>query len=268
MSIPDSIDGGAFKNTDGDYLYVLWAKTNIDQSEEANAVFDFPEILDLENVDKYEWNHSQTDATEELSSLGISLTGSPIFLKKSTSSLPVELLTLEAYRKSADVILEWVTNKEINNDYFTVEHAAGSNEFEAVGEVDGAGTSDEAQYYQFTHHRAVRGLNYYRLRQVDFDGSVHYSPAIAVTIEVSDLFLVRPSHAADKIHVEFYDFYEKDIELSVFDLVGKKRMEDHLIAGRNAITLSIDHLEAGHYFIRMKVLGVDYFTKRFIKIKL
>jgi len=51
-------------------------------------------------------------------------------------------------------------------------------------------------------------------------------------------------------------------------VLGRKRMDETLSAGRNAIAIDIENLDTGHYFIRMKVKGEDYFTRRFLKIKL
>jgi len=89
-----------------------------------------------------------------------------------------------------------------------------------------------------------------------------------VNIQSVDLFTVRPTQAEDEVHVEFYDFYDKDIELAVFDILGRKRMDEVLIAGRNARTIDVKDLDVGHYFIRMKVQGEDYFTRRFLKVEL
>ncbi|MEM9824247.1 MAG: hypothetical protein AAF985_24395, partial [Bacteroidota bacterium] len=268
MNIPDSLDGAAFQNESGAYLYVLWAITSTDQSEAASGVYSFPAILGIDQVEQYEWDYAQTGAVEIRNSNNIPLSGAPVFFKKSLQSLPVEWLSFVAHRRLADVVLEWVTEWEQDNDYFEIEHAPGNQSFNTIGRIEGAGTSVAAQYYQFVHHRAVRGLNYYRLKQVDFDGHISYSPIIAIDIEVKDLFLLRPSPAVDEVHLEFYDFYDRDIEVGVYDLVGRQRIFTSLPSGRNALSIPIDQLEAGAYFIRMKVLGVDFFTQRFIKIEL
>jgi len=79
---------------------------------------------------------------------------------------------------------------------------------------------------------------------------------------------LRPNPAVHEVNLEFYDYYDRDIEVRVFDIVGRQRLFTHLPAGRNALSIPIEQLEAGSYFIRMKVQGVDYFTQRFVKIEL
>ncbi len=272
LNLPAGIRGGAFKNPFvEEYTYVLWAETQHDQSEwVAEIPYLLPPVLLHDEVKIFDWDHSRTgEITTVRAAQGISIGASPVFIQPSTQViLPVELIAFRGYRDNADVILEWVTESEENNDRFVVEHSADARNFEAIGERPGAGTTNETQYYTFKHHRAIRGNNYYRLKQIDTDGSFEYSEVVVVEIQSGDLFTVRPTQADDEIHVEFYDFYDKDIELAVFDVLGRKRMDEVLPAGRNAISIDIDKLDTGHYFIRMKVKGEDYFTRRFLKVKL
>jgi len=272
LGLPPGIRGAAFVNPFvNTYTYVLWAETTEDQSEWVRDVpFIFPPILGHEKVVAYEWDYSDTGQFKTLQATGIIDIGpSPVFIQPSTQViLPVELVVFRGYRENADVLLEWVTESEENNDRFIVEHSADARDFEAIGELPGAGTTSETKYYELKHTRALRGNNYYRLKQIDIDGSFEYSEVVVVNIESTDLFTVRPTQADDEIHVEFYDYYDKDIELAIFDVLGRKRMDEVLPSGRNAISIDVDKLDTGHYFIRMKVKGEDYFTRRFLKVKL
>ncbi len=272
LGLPPGIRGAAFKNPFLDeYTYVLWAETKHDRSEWVEEVpFLFPPALLHDEVKVFDWDFSRSgEVTTVRATSSISIGASPIFIQPSTQViLPVELVAFRGYRDNADVVLEWVTESEENNDRFVVEHSADARDFEAIGELPGAGTTSETQYYTLKHTRALRGNNYYRLKQIDIDGSFEYSEVIVVDIQSKDLFTVRPTQADDEIHVEFYDYYDKDIELVVFDVLGRKRMDEVLPAGRNAISIDVRKLDTGHYFIRMKVKGEDYFTRRFLKVKL
>ncbi len=80
LNLPDSINGAAFLDANGNYTYVLWAKTTIDQSEVANATYSFPTDFNITTLHAREWNFSQTEIETEIAGNGLLLTGSPLFL--------------------------------------------------------------------------------------------------------------------------------------------------------------------------------------------
>ncbi len=96
------------------------------------------------------------------------------------SVLPVELLELEGRAEDNIVHLSWSTATELNNDYFEILHSLDGIEFESKGRVVGNGTTNELQEYAFIDRSPAPGLNYYRLKQVDFDGAFEYSKVIKI----------------------------------------------------------------------------------------
>jgi len=83
MNLPSGVEGGAFKDAANNYIYVLWAKTTVDQSEVALASYTFPAAMNMPSqLTKFEWDYSVTGATSSISSTNISLTGTPIFLSE------------------------------------------------------------------------------------------------------------------------------------------------------------------------------------------
>ena len=89
--------------------------------------------------------------------------------------LPVEMLYFNAKIDGTDAILEWATASELNNDRFEVERSLDGINYEYIGEVEGNGTTDLQVVYQFIDIAPRQGLNYYRLKQVDYDGAFEYS---------------------------------------------------------------------------------------------
>ncbi|MEO1626959.1 MAG: PKD domain-containing protein, partial [Bacteroidota bacterium] len=87
LALPANVDGGAFRNADGKYIYVLWARTQIDQSETANATYDFPTALGLQALYRRDWDHSTTGRQMVIPATGVALTGSPIFLMEQAQVL-------------------------------------------------------------------------------------------------------------------------------------------------------------------------------------
>lgn len=83
MQIPANMDGGAFKNkTTGEVRFVLWAKTSVDQSEKTQAVYNFPDTLNIPTVKRRDWDFSKTQKDSIVSTHNIILSGTPIFLIK------------------------------------------------------------------------------------------------------------------------------------------------------------------------------------------
>ncbi len=85
LNLSPSIRGGAFKNSDGDFLYVLWAKTHTDKSENSQALYSFPNSVSWTSnasatLTKKEWDHNVTQQTTTIGHQNIALTGTPIFL--------------------------------------------------------------------------------------------------------------------------------------------------------------------------------------------
>ncbi len=79
LNLPFSMDGGAFRDADGNYVYCLWAKTVIDRSEAAQATWSFPASFNLDSVFKRDWDFAVTGDQEEISSLNISFNGTPVY---------------------------------------------------------------------------------------------------------------------------------------------------------------------------------------------
>ncbi len=83
MNMGDDIDGGAFRNADGTYTYVLWATTSEDQSEAADAVYSFPEGWNIATLDKRIWDYSETNESTMIAPDSIVLDSRPIFVTES-----------------------------------------------------------------------------------------------------------------------------------------------------------------------------------------
>lgn len=94
--------------------------------------------------------------------------------------LPVELVSFKGAAVSQGVALDWETASEKNNAFFSIQHSTDGRNFESVGYVEGNGTSATAHKYSFTHSQPAAGKNYYRLKQVDNDGTSAYSKIVVV----------------------------------------------------------------------------------------
>lgn len=105
--------------------------------------------------------------------------------------LPVELVHFKGNVVDGEVHLDWHTASEKDNDYFQVEHSIDGVNFEPLSIVNGMGTSTALNKYSFIHSRPFKGDNYYRLKQVDLDGTFSYSDMVRV-------------ETVQEVHVEIY----------------------------------------------------------------
>lgn len=94
--------------------------------------------------------------------------------------LPIELTSFEGSKTGRNNTLNWVTSTEFNNDYFTLEKTTDGNLFEVIGTINGAGNSVQKNAYNFIDYDVKNELNYYRLKQTDFDGTSVYSNMILI----------------------------------------------------------------------------------------
>ncbi|MDN5204703.1 T9SS type A sorting domain-containing protein [Fulvivirgaceae bacterium BMA10] len=94
--------------------------------------------------------------------------------------LPVELISFTASLENEDVLLNWQTASEVNNDFFEIERSETGDDWEVIGKVDGNGTTNEVSRYDYLDNRPLFGTSFYRLRQVDFDGAFEYSNVVSI----------------------------------------------------------------------------------------
>jgi hypothetical protein len=102
-----------------------------------------------------------------------------------TTVLPVEFISFEALKSDDGVLLKWATATEIDNDQFEVQHSIDGEDWSKIGEVKGAGTTNEPMFYEFKHNSPMFANNYYRLKQIDLDGDFEFSELAWIYIEES-----------------------------------------------------------------------------------
>lgn len=96
------------------------------------------------------------------------------------NTFPVELIHFSAEQIGDAVKLYWSTASELNNDYFSIEHSQDGQVYSQIDLLDGNGNSNEIHKYSFVHEQPSDGFNYYRLKQVDFNGQYEYHGPVVV----------------------------------------------------------------------------------------
>ena len=101
-----------------------------------------------------------------------------------TTYIPVELISFEGRVEDNEIVLSWVTASELNNQGFYIEKSSDNINWMTIGFVQGKGTTSEKNYYSFIDNEITSDIQYYRLKQIDFDGSFKYSQVVEVVIGI------------------------------------------------------------------------------------
>ncbi|HKL03860.1 MAG TPA: T9SS type A sorting domain-containing protein, partial [Cryomorphaceae bacterium] len=164
--------------------------------------------------------------------------------------LPIQLLSFDARSfDNSQVMLEWVTATETNNDFFTLERSRDGQFFQQIGTVDGAGNSTQELNYSFVDDDPYSGISYYRLKQTDFDGAFTFSNLRAVQIIADDNFDLENVYAAEDGLRLIYLSENQFLTVEIYDLAGK-RVHQQRIENRGN-SLIYPNLARGVYLIRL-----------------
>lgn len=197
-----------------------------------------------------------TDPTEASNRFGYAGTGEvedyPIPIN--ASFLPVELISFTGEaQKDNTTLLKWETATEKNNDYFGVERSQDAANWENIGKVIGNGNSNQPISYNFTDSKPFGGINYYRLKQVDFDASSTYTPIISVTFnsvpEGDENISIYPNPTKNDVWVSTDKELTKPVTIDVYNSIGEK--VSSLLMTEKVQKIDFNNLQPGCYFIRI-----------------
>ncbi|MFO7878685.1 MAG: T9SS type A sorting domain-containing protein, partial [Bacteroidales bacterium] len=135
--------------------------------------------------------------------------------------LPVELLFFKAEKNQSQVDVRWKTASELNNDYFVVEKSKDAQQFISMDTIQGQGTTSSITNYFTTDKNPFNGRSYYRLKQVDFDGSYTYSAIASVMFETQGLIKVFPNPADEELNLYIESEAEK-ISMRLINAAGQE----------------------------------------------
>ncbi|WP_299759219.1 SGNH/GDSL hydrolase family protein [uncultured Pontibacter sp.] len=188
--------------------------------------------------------------------------------------LPVELIRFEAAKDSRGVQLEWVTASEKDNSRFEVERMQEGSAFKIIGAVAGAGNSNERITYTFKDTDLPEGILYYRLKQVDLDGSFSYSKMVAIHHTVAALPAVSlyPNLTDGSEAVQLYATGFADaasVTISLYNTMGKQLLKTTLqVQPQGTVDAAIQmptKLPEGLYIVELN--GNSYMQKLKLLVK-
>ncbi|NND70931.1 MAG: T9SS type A sorting domain-containing protein [Rhodothermales bacterium] len=174
-------------------------------------------------------------------------------------TLPVELASFSAVSNGNDVVLQWSTLSETNNLGFDIQ-VKGTNDgdFSTIGFIDGSGTSAEATDYSFTASDLDYGVQTFRLRQVDLDGSFRYSSDIEVSVELPTEYVMEQAYPNPFNPRATFDFAVQDqqtVRASLYNMIGQEVAElfNGLVEANSMQQIGIEarNLPSGVYIVRL-----------------
>lgn len=159
--------------------------------------------------------------------------------------LPVELTYFGIENKERVVDVNWVTNSEIENDYFEVQVSKDGFIYQNIGKIDGQGNTAEITDYQFVDKLPTEGISYYRLKQVDFDGTTAYSDVKMVDRgENQGDFVMYPNPAVNEFSIS--NLSEGKNVVNVINLSGQVVMNQSI---SNYSQIDLSSFENGIYMV-------------------
>jgi trimeric autotransporter adhesin len=170
----------------------------------------------------------------------------------SCTILPVEWLSFEGQAVDRTAELEWITATETGSSHYIVERSTDGYTFEAIGELPAAGNSYSTLSYRFTDEQPERGVNYYRIKQVDLDGSSDLSDVVSVAFDrTMNLGKPYPNPTADRIALEITLEQADELTVTVLDASGRlvRTFSHRQEAGMALFTAPVGDLEPGAYHL-------------------
>lgn len=135
--------------------------------------------------------------------------------------LPVTWLdfTAEAYEQT--VGLNWWTSSESNSDHFKVQRSTDGSDWEDIGQVLAAGQSFQTIPYSYTDDAPLSGRSYYRLLQVDQDGTSDASEIRQVFFQIQDQIHIFPNPSSGTFHISMQGMQGEQAYCLITDMAGK-----------------------------------------------
>ena len=216
---------------------------------------------------------SNNNSTTYRQSITGSVSGEYAIAGSKFNPKPVELLSFDAKPSGNVVKLSWVTANEINNDYFVVERSEDTINFLPIKNVDGAGNSSSILNYYTIDENPLTGINYYRLKQTDFDNNFTYSEIKKVRFgknlpdENIAIESIWPNPFMENFTINYFTLNDGTVYLTLMNCWGEVFKKETLSAVKGINTYDFTeniNLNVGMYYVRL-VMNGKVATKKIIK---
>jgi hypothetical protein len=175
------------------------------------------------------------------------------------SIVPVELISFSASNTSNHVELKWQTASELNNIGFEIQRSSENSQWQRIGFVQGNGTSANVNNYSFSDPVTYfNGKYYYRLKQIDNDGTYEFSSIIEVDFGVplkSELYQNYPNPFNPNTEINFNLAASGNVTLKIYNSLGSEvatLVDGFMNSGMHSLIFNAKDSSSGIYFYRLK----------------
>lgn len=180
--------------------------------------------------------------------------------------LPIELAYFRGEAQDDQIALSWLTLTETNNSGFEIQRSENGRDYKTIHWAEGWGTSTSPQYYSYIDTEVENGINYfYRLYQLDFDGTGTYSNWISVQLPVSQVlvgeFFPNPVYSSAACYINSPNDEIVNIDIIAANGVVQRQNQQYITAGRQMIELDCSGLAGGFYFVRITLNNISFNSK-------
>jgi hypothetical protein len=177
------------------------------------------------------------------------------------TTVPVELTSFTAVSVERNIHLSWTTATELNNKGFEIHKLKvipPGQDWEMIGFIEGNGTTAESRSYSFIDYDIKPGKYYYRLKQVDFDGTFEYSHEVEVEIPAPGNFVLGqnyPNPFNPSTTIEFQLPARTFVKLNIYDVLGNhliSLISEDMVEGYHEITFDAGSLSSGVYYYKLQ----------------
>lgn len=181
-----------------------------------------------------------------------------------TNVLPIDLGAFKGSSNGSAVVLKWSTLSEQNNSHFDVERSADGEKFDRIARIAGQGTTSTNTNYTFEDSNSRAGVNYYRLKQVDFNGDFSYSWVIPVHSILNNNAFNIWVDVNGALNLDIESKNEAYVQVRIADVSGREITQEriHLQAGRNKQVINLAGNPPGVYLAICKEIKL---VKKFYK---
>ena len=185
----------------------------------------------------------------------------------SNIALPVEFISFNAYLKERQVVLNWETTNEHNNEYFDIEKSSNFLDLNTLGSVPASNKDFLFHDYQYIDKYPFNGNNYYRLKQVDFNGNYSFSKWVSVFMDQSLQIMTYPNPASAFINLQINNEEAGNAQIKIIDLNGRQQQSwDNLKVDKNEqLQLPVSFLQTGFYLLIIQIDRLPVVVQSFMK---
>jgi photosystem II stability/assembly factor-like uncharacterized protein len=186
--------------------------------------------------------------------------------------VPVELTVFTAAALDQKVILSWTTATELNNNGFEIQRRVVESEFATIGFVKGEGTTTNQKEYSYKDKDLVDGKYFYRLKQVDYNGSYEYSDVIEVDVRSLNEYALEQNYPNPFNPTTTIGYVLKEkttAKLILLNAIGEQvaiLVNEEQEKGFHKIDYNASTLSSGVYFYRLQA-GDIVQTRKMILLK-